>query len=139
MQLGFRQPCEHQALIQHADSLLMVCRYGKWCLIYVIGIQPMNLSSNNCLIFLQLSPLKRPIKTERVVTFSSPSAQTFFFPVEGGRTVELAVAQFWSSGLGSHETTMVDFEVNLFFPFFLRSCISCPLCLPSLFLTIIWV
>lgn len=61
---------------------------------------------------LQLSPLKRPIKTERVVTFSSPSAQTFFFPVEGGRTIELAVAQFWSSGVGSHETTMVDFEVE---------------------------
>lgn len=25
--------------------------------------------------------------------------------------MELAVAQFWSSGIGSHETTVVDFEV----------------------------
>lgn len=60
---------------------------------------------------LQLSPLKRYMKTESVVTFSSPSAQTFSFAVEGGRTIELAVAQFWSSGVGSQEITAVDFEV----------------------------
>ncbi|XP_057527935.1 tripeptidyl-peptidase 2 isoform X1 [Amaranthus tricolor] len=61
---------------------------------------------------VQLSPLKRYLKSENVVTFSSPSAQTFSFAVEGGRTIELAVAQFWSSGVGSQETTMVDFEIE---------------------------
>lgn len=25
--------------------------------------------------------------------------------------MELAIAQFWSSGVGSHDTTSVDFEV----------------------------
>jgi len=68
-------------------------------------------------MYLQLSPLKRPLKTENVVTFSSPSAQTFFFPLEGGQTIEFAIAQFWSSGIGSHETTIVDFEVLLLFHF----------------------
>lgn len=28
--------------------------------------------------------------------------------------MELAIAQFWSSGIGSHETTVVDFEVVIF-------------------------
>ncbi|KAG9146521.1 hypothetical protein Leryth_023879 [Lithospermum erythrorhizon] len=59
---------------------------------------------------VQISPLQRPMKWEGVATFSSPSAQNFAFPVEGGRTMELAIAQFWSSGIGSHETTTVDFE-----------------------------
>ncbi|KAK9724622.1 hypothetical protein RND81_05G087400 [Saponaria officinalis] len=61
---------------------------------------------------LQLSPLKRYMKMEKVVTFSFPSAKTFSFAVEGGRTIELAVAQFWSSGIGSQETTIVDFEIE---------------------------
>lgn len=61
---------------------------------------------------LQILPLRRPIKWERVETFSSPSARSFSFPVEGGQTMELAVAQFWSSGIGSQETTIVDFEVR---------------------------
>lgn len=65
----------------------------------------------------QLCPLKRPIKWESVVTFSSPSAKTFSFPVVAGQTVELAIAQFWSSGMGSHETTIVDFEVWFSFCF----------------------
>ncbi|XP_021765110.1 tripeptidyl-peptidase 2-like [Chenopodium quinoa] len=60
---------------------------------------------------VQLSPLKRYMKTESVVTFSSPSAQTFSFAVEGGKTIELAIAQFWSSGTGSQELTTVDFEI----------------------------
>ncbi|XP_009617650.1 tripeptidyl-peptidase 2 [Nicotiana tomentosiformis] len=60
---------------------------------------------------VQLSPLQRPIKWESVATFSSPSSKSFAFRVEGGRTMELAVAQFWSSGIGSHETTIVDFEI----------------------------
>jgi len=33
------------------------------------------------------------------------------FAVKGGLTMELAIAQFWSSGIGSHEATTVDFEV----------------------------
>ncbi|CAN0902776.1 Tripeptidyl-peptidase 2 [Linum grandiflorum] len=61
---------------------------------------------------LQICPLRRPIKWESVATFSSPGAKTFSFPVVSGQTMELAVAQFWSSGLGSHETTMVDFEIS---------------------------
>ncbi|WOL10116.1 tripeptidyl-peptidase 2 [Canna indica] len=60
---------------------------------------------------VQICPLKRPIKWEAVVTFSSPSVKSFTFPVKGGFTMELAVSQFWSSGIGSHEPTLVDFEV----------------------------
>lgn len=51
------------------------------------------------------------MKWETVVTFSSPSAKSFAFPVESGRTMELAISQFWSSGLGSNEITVVDFEI----------------------------
>ncbi|XP_022736823.1 tripeptidyl-peptidase 2-like isoform X2 [Durio zibethinus] len=60
---------------------------------------------------VQICPLRRPIKWESVVTFSSPTAESFNFPVVGGQTMELAIAQFWSSGMGSHETTIVDFEI----------------------------
>ncbi|KAF3597894.1 hypothetical protein DY000_02026985 [Brassica cretica] len=61
---------------------------------------------------LQLCPLRRPIKWEDAATFASPSAKSFAFPVVSGQTMELAVAQFWSSGLGSREPTIVDFEVS---------------------------
>ncbi|KAL7107111.1 hypothetical protein ACP275_06G033500 [Erythranthe tilingii] len=61
---------------------------------------------------VQISPLQRPIKWESVATFSSPSSKSFSFAVEGGRTMELAIAQFWSSGVGSHDTTSVDFEIE---------------------------
>lgn len=60
---------------------------------------------------VQICPLQRPKKWESVVTFSSPAAKSFAFPVVGGQTMELAIAQFWSSGIGSHETTIVEFEV----------------------------
>uniref|UniRef100_A0A0D9VJ70 Tripeptidyl-peptidase 2 n=1 Tax=Leersia perrieri TaxID=77586 RepID=A0A0D9VJ70_9ORYZ len=60
---------------------------------------------------VQICPLKRPIKWEAVVTFSSPSFKNFSFPVEGGLTLELSIAQFWSSGIASHEPTCVDFEI----------------------------
>jgi tripeptidyl-peptidase II len=53
------------------------------------------------------------MKWESVVTFPSPSVKCFTFAVQGGLTLELAIAQFWSSGMGSHEATTVDFEVNL--------------------------
>ncbi|THG07936.1 hypothetical protein TEA_023335 [Camellia sinensis var. sinensis] len=59
---------------------------------------------------VQISPLQRPMKWESVITFSCPSAKSFAFPVEGGRTMELVIAQFWSSGIGSHEATVVEFE-----------------------------
>lgn len=64
---------------------------------------------------MQLCPLQRPIKWESMVTFSSPAAKSFAFPVVGGHTMELAVAQFWSSGIGSNEATLVDFEVPYVF------------------------
>ncbi|ESQ55302.1 hypothetical protein EUTSA_v10024222mg [Eutrema salsugineum] len=60
---------------------------------------------------LQLCPLRRPIKWENAATFASPSAKSFAFPVVSGQTMELALAQFWSSGLGSREPTIVDFEI----------------------------
>ncbi|KAM7273027.1 hypothetical protein ACFE04_027691 [Oxalis oulophora] len=60
---------------------------------------------------VQLCPLQRPMKWESVITFSSPTTKSFAFPVVGGQTMELAIAQFWSSGIGSHETTTVDFEI----------------------------
>ncbi|XP_010434266.1 PREDICTED: tripeptidyl-peptidase 2 [Camelina sativa] len=60
---------------------------------------------------LQLCPLRRPIKWESASTFASPSAKSFTFPVFSGQTMELAIAQFWSSGLGSREPTIVDFEI----------------------------
>ncbi|KAK3447201.1 hypothetical protein EUGRSUZ_A02780 [Eucalyptus grandis] len=60
---------------------------------------------------VQLCPLQRPIKWESAVMFSSPAAKSFAFPVVGGHTMELAVAQIWSSGIGSNEATSVDFEI----------------------------
>ncbi|CAN6252649.1 unnamed protein product [Urochloa humidicola] len=60
---------------------------------------------------VQICPLKRPINWEAVVTFSSPSSKNFSFPVEGGLTLELSIAQFWSSGIASNEPTSVDFEI----------------------------
>ncbi|CAH2078424.1 unnamed protein product [Thlaspi arvense] len=60
---------------------------------------------------LQLCPLRRPIKWEGAAAFASPSTKSFAFPVVSGQTMELALAQFWSSGLGSREPTIVDFEI----------------------------
>ncbi|GMP24515.1 hypothetical protein CsSME_00001758 [Camellia sinensis var. sinensis] len=60
---------------------------------------------------VQISPLQRPMKWESVITFSSPSTKSFAFPMEGGRTMELAIAQFWSSGIGSHEATVISENV----------------------------
>ncbi|KAJ1399212.1 Tripeptidyl-peptidase II domain [Sesbania bispinosa] len=60
---------------------------------------------------VQICPLQRPLKWENVVTFPSPAAKSFAFRVVSGQTLELVIAQFWSSGIGSHETASVDFEV----------------------------
>ncbi|KAG0483009.1 hypothetical protein HPP92_011093 [Vanilla planifolia] len=59
---------------------------------------------------VQVCPLKRPIKWDTVVTFPSPSLKSFVLPVKGGLTMELTIAQFWSSGIGSQESTHVNFE-----------------------------
>ncbi|KAJ1385009.1 Peptidase S8/S53 domain [Sesbania bispinosa] len=60
---------------------------------------------------VQICPLQRPIKWRNVITFSSPGAKSFIFSVVGGQTLELVIAQFWSSGIGSHETTSVDLKI----------------------------
>ncbi|GAU32394.1 hypothetical protein TSUD_44370 [Trifolium subterraneum] len=60
---------------------------------------------------VQICPLQSPLKWRSVVTFSSPAAKNFTFRVVGGQTLELVIAQFWSSGIGSHETTNVDLKI----------------------------
>ncbi|XP_057424626.1 tripeptidyl-peptidase 2-like isoform X1 [Lotus japonicus] len=60
---------------------------------------------------VQICPLQRPFKWRNVISFSSPAAKSFTFRVIGGQTLELVIAQLWSSGIGSHETTNVDLEV----------------------------
>ncbi|RDX94509.1 Tripeptidyl-peptidase 2, partial [Mucuna pruriens] len=60
---------------------------------------------------VQICPLQRPFTRRNVITFSSPAAKSFTFKVVGGQTLELVIAQFWSSGIGSHDTTSVDLEV----------------------------
>ncbi|KAK7315056.1 hypothetical protein VNO77_33588 [Canavalia gladiata] len=60
---------------------------------------------------VQICPLKRPLKWETAATFPSPSAKSFAFSVVSGQTLELVISQFWSSGIGSHDTASVDFEV----------------------------
>ena len=60
---------------------------------------------------VQMCPLQRPLKWEKVVTFASSGVKSFAFRVISGQTLELVISQFWSSGIGSHETASVDFEV----------------------------
>ncbi|KAK2367082.1 tripeptidyl-peptidase [Trifolium repens] len=60
---------------------------------------------------VQLCPLERPLKWEKVVNFASSGAKSFSFKVISGQTLEVVISQFWSSGIGSHETASVDFEV----------------------------
>ncbi|CAI8593694.1 unnamed protein product [Vicia faba] len=60
---------------------------------------------------VQMCPLQRPLKWEKVITFASSGAKSFTFKVVSGQTLELVIAQFWSSGIGSHETASVNFEV----------------------------
>ncbi|KAK7270488.1 hypothetical protein RIF29_23667 [Crotalaria pallida] len=60
---------------------------------------------------VQISPLQRPLKRRNVVALSSPATKSFTFRVVGGQTLELVIAQFWSSGIGSHETASVDLEL----------------------------
>ncbi|KAE9618283.1 putative tripeptidyl-peptidase II [Lupinus albus] len=60
---------------------------------------------------VQISPLQSPLKWRNVISLSSPTVKSFAFRVVGGQTLELVIAQFWSSGRGSHETTSVDLEL----------------------------
>ncbi|KAL1319371.1 tripeptidyl-peptidase 2 isoform X1 [Arachis ipaensis] len=60
---------------------------------------------------VQICPLQRPLSWEKVVSFPSPATKTFAFKVVSGQTLELVISQFWSSGIGSDETAIVDFEV----------------------------
>ncbi|TKY45199.1 Tripeptidyl-peptidase 2 [Spatholobus suberectus] len=60
---------------------------------------------------VQMCPLRRPLKWEIAVIFPSPAAKSFAFTVVSGQTLELVISQFWSSGIGSHESASVDFEV----------------------------
>lgn len=110
---GLRQPCAHQGLILQENFLLTLFRWGAFCALThsSVNYQASHFWENLLSSSLQVLPLKRPKKWERVVTFSSPSIKSFTFAVEGGQTIELAIAQFWSSGIGSHEITTVDFEV----------------------------
>ncbi|XLS97842.1 hypothetical protein HN51_040577 [Arachis hypogaea] len=63
---------------------------------------------------VQICPLHRPLTWRSVMTFSSPAAKSFAFKVVGGQTLELVIAQFWSSGIGSQETPSVDLKVIQF-------------------------
>lgn len=60
-----------------------------------------------------LLELPVPFQHQIYGDFFSPKQFTgaLLFPVESGQTMELVVAQFWSSGIGSRETAIVDFEV----------------------------
>lgn len=107
---GLRQQCVHQDLIHLVGSLLTLFRWE--CIRSTLHIAFYKTRKLTLFTwFLQLCPLQRPIKWESVVSFSSPGAKSFSFPVVAGQTMELAVAQFWSSGMGSQESTIVDFEV----------------------------
>ncbi len=69
-----------------------------------------------CIVFehhlsLQLVPMKKPVVWERFVTFQGPSSMSFAFPLQGGLTMELTIAQFWSSGSGSQTVALADIEV----------------------------
>ncbi|GLJ21474.1 hypothetical protein SUGI_0396320 [Cryptomeria japonica] len=61
---------------------------------------------------VQICPKCRPIQWGSFVTFTSPSLKSFTFRVESSRTIEITIAEFWSSGNGSHMTTIVDLEIE---------------------------
>ncbi|KAL3696139.1 hypothetical protein R1sor_010215 [Riccia sorocarpa] len=61
---------------------------------------------------VQLLPKKRPSVWDTYATFSSPSSKDFAFAVEGGVTMELTLALFWSSGNGSHVPALAEIEVE---------------------------
>ncbi|XP_019427274.1 PREDICTED: tripeptidyl-peptidase 2-like isoform X2 [Lupinus angustifolius] len=60
---------------------------------------------------VQICPLQSPLKWRNVISLPSPAVKSFAFRVVSGQTLELVIAQFWSSGRGSHATTSVDIEL----------------------------
>jgi len=81
-------------------------KFAAWKLCLIMG------SFFTCFLF-QMCPLQRPLKWEKAVTFASSGAKSFAFRVISGQTLEIVIAQFWSSGIGSHETASVNFEVTI--------------------------
>ncbi|KAG0562456.1 hypothetical protein M758_9G144800 [Ceratodon purpureus] len=61
---------------------------------------------------VQLIPKKRPVVWSSFVNFQAPSSKTFAFPLIGGVTMELTIAQFWSSGNGSHVPATAEIEIE---------------------------
>ncbi|KAG6541056.1 hypothetical protein Mapa_017543 [Marchantia paleacea] len=61
---------------------------------------------------VQLMPKERPSVWETYATFTSPSTKDFALPVEGGITMELTLALFWSSGSGSHIPALAEIQVD---------------------------
>lgn len=62
---------------------------------------------------VQLVPKKRPVVWTSFVNFQSPASKSFAFPLIGGVTMELTIAQFWSSGNGSHVPATANIEVSI--------------------------
>ncbi|KAJ7534838.1 hypothetical protein O6H91_12G006200 [Diphasiastrum complanatum] len=60
---------------------------------------------------VQLPPRDRPYVWESIATFSLPSSKSFTFVVKGGLTMELTIAQFWSSGSGSRVPASAEVEM----------------------------
>lgn len=60
----------------------------------------------------QIVPKTTPIVWSTLVNFQSPSSKSFAFPLIGGVTMELTIAQFWSSGNGSHLPATADIEIE---------------------------
>ncbi|MCO5584273.1 hypothetical protein L7F22_038197 [Adiantum nelumboides] len=61
---------------------------------------------------VQLVQQKRPVVSESTFVLAGPSTKDFSFRVQGGITMELTVAQFWSSGSGSHLPANATVEIQ---------------------------
>ncbi|KAI5070002.1 hypothetical protein GOP47_0014345 [Adiantum capillus-veneris] len=61
---------------------------------------------------VQLAQQKRPVVSESTFVLPGPSTKDFSFRVQGGITMELTVAQFWSSGIGSHLPATATVEIQ---------------------------
>ncbi|CAM6096265.1 unnamed protein product [Calypogeia fissa] len=61
---------------------------------------------------VQLSSKKRPSTWATYAVFSSPSSKNFSFPIEGGLTMELTLALFWSSGSGSDVPASAQLQIE---------------------------
>eukprot|EP00249_Psilotum_nudum_P018372 c26772_g1_i1 orf=205-4470(+) len=61
---------------------------------------------------VQVLPMRRPVVWDNFVTFSGSSSKTFAFPIHGGVTMELTLAQFWTSGIASYVQATAELEVE---------------------------